>query len=601
MAKAPDGMDGLLAALAESPDDVASWSVYGDFLQAQSDPRGELISLMLQRAQHPSSRLFEAQRRLLAKHPALVPPGLEAANVVWRHGFVAELRIEAPDQLAALAEPAFRFVDSVTLAIDGEQWLEWRQALAARQWPWRRLTVELENPPEQLEVAVLFASCPAVTVARFQLPQNDAATLTWDGATAPALRRLVLVNAGRVARVQLPALRELWLLGESEATESLLEQGLERLVLPSEPRTEVYPDDFNYDYAVSTSAFMLVGQRVELALIEKLVARMTGLAQLSVRIADLWWQRKPVTVIQLYGTRDPDSMLPYTLAVTLENVLAPAPQIALVEVGEESAQFLALGEVQSRGSGEPVEYVRRAFDLAFGCDPGTAIVEDIRDALAAAPEHTIIGSVRGDRILNAIDPRALPLDAVEEDDYGDDDEDEEDDWGYSDEPWQDDLERYEEPIPVARLVVKSDEDVWVEQARAEEAEELGVPEPDEELELSAIEVVEQPAEWFEFREHWDDRAGDPNDEPGEVRWPDPAVVETEVLDLDRQIAEPACREHEGPLDTCSWCNAPICTACLDTAIEAPIDGVCTSCLATLELPGDPPRSSTVHPRGRVVS
>jgi hypothetical protein len=314
-------------------------------------------------------------------------------------------------------------------------------------------------------------------------------------------------------------------------------------------------------------------------------------------------------VIQLYGTREPDSMLPYSLAVSLEHVLSPSPQIALVEVSEASAQFLALGERPSRGTGEPVDQVRRAFDLAFGCDPGSAIVEEIRDALAAAAEHTIVGSVRGDRILNAIDPRAMPLDAVEEPDHDDEDDEDEDEWGYADEPWQDDLDRYEEPVPVARLVVKSDEDLWVEQAQALEAEELGVPEPDEEIELSAIEVVEHPAAWFEFREHWDDRAGDPNDEPGEVRWPDPAVVENEYpLDVERQIAEPACREHASPLDTCSWCSAPICTACIDTAaIEAPIDGVCTSCLAGLDRPLDRPLARAVPhfgtstPRARIVS
>ena len=357
-AYAPDAMEGLLATLDESPEDLASWSVYGDLLQAQSDPRGELISLMVERARQPSSRLFDAQRRFLAKHAAaLVPAGIETAGVVWRHGFVAELRIDAADQLAVLAEPALRFVDSVTLAINGDHWLEWRAALGARQWPWRHLTIELVNPPDPLELQVVFASCPAVTAARFELPDDDAATLAWDGAVAPALRRLVLVNAGHVAafsRVELPALRELWLLGEAEATESVREQwrGLDRLVVASdsEPRAETYGDDYNYDSAVPSSAFMIVGQRVELALIEKLVARMTGLAQLSVRIAELWWQRKPVTVIQLFGTRDPDSMLPYSLAVTLENVLSPAPPIALVEIAETTAQFLAFGEPQARGS-----------------------------------------------------------------------------------------------------------------------------------------------------------------------------------------------------------------------------------------------------------
>ncbi len=75
---------------------------------------------------------------MLAKHAAaLVPAGMEPAGVVWRHGFVAELRIEAPDQLAVLAEPTLRFVDSVTLAIDGDAWLEWRVDSGQRQWAWR--------------------------------------------------------------------------------------------------------------------------------------------------------------------------------------------------------------------------------------------------------------------------------------------------------------------------------------------------------------------------------------------------------------------------------------------------------------------------------
>jgi uncharacterized protein (TIGR02996 family) len=101
----------LLAALVEDPDDLGSWSVYADALQTRGDPRGELISMMLRREQEPTPQLFEAQRRYLARHAATLAP--ETAQV-WRRGFLTELRIASPEQLAVLAEPPLRFVDAVT-------------------------------------------------------------------------------------------------------------------------------------------------------------------------------------------------------------------------------------------------------------------------------------------------------------------------------------------------------------------------------------------------------------------------------------------------------------------------------------------------------
>jgi len=610
----------LLATLADSPDDVASWSVYADLLQSQSEPRGELISMMLQRARQPSLRLFDAQRRYLASHAAALVPDHEP-EMVWRHGFVAELRIDEPEGLAALAEPALRFVDTVTLAIDSERWLEWREGLAGRRWPWRHLIVELANPPAELELQVLFACCPALETARIHPPEDDAPELVWQGVCAPALRRLVLVNAGRVEafdRVELPALRELWLLGASVATESLREQwrSLERVVIanPSEAdeeasnvvayrgRAPVEDDDDNAPPA--SNAFVIVGQPIDVAVLRKLAARMTGIAQLSVRIADLWWLRRPVTVLQLYGTPDPDSMLPYSLAVALENVLATRPPIVLVELGDTRGQFLALGEHPARGGlqmgdAEPADIARRAFDIAFGCDPGSAILDDVLDALAAAPEHVIVGSTCGERILNVIDPRATPLD-TEDDSYIDDEEDEDEDEGYDYEPWEDELERYEEPVPLSRLVVKTDNDAEVAELEAAETvdgDELSRDSDDDET-YATDQVLERPEAWFEFREHWDDRASDPDDEPGEARWPDPAVMVSEhvIGAVDRQIAEPACSEHTSPLDTCSWCSTPVCLTC---NADAPLEGVCASCLALLDRPLA--ALDATPSRGRVVS
>jgi uncharacterized protein (TIGR02996 family) len=597
----------LLATLVEHPDDLASWSVYADVLQARGDPRGELISMMLRREQEPTPRLFDAQRRYLAKHAATLVP--ETAQV-WRRGFLTELRIASPEQLAVLAEPTLRFVDAVTLAIDGAAWDEWATALAAQTWAWRGLVVELVNPAEQLELGVLFAACPAIETARIRLPTDEAVVLAWDNVHAPALRRLVLVNAGRVEELEadLPALRELWIIGESVVDESVATrwQAIERVVLAGVAEPEHWPANMSayrvppnrYDYV--PDAFMIVGEPIEVSLIQKLVARMTGLTRLSVRIAELWWVRRPVTVISLHGEQDPHSLLPHTLAIALENVLPRPPPIVLVAVDPDRGQFLALGSPQVRGQLEPADatntaLVRHAFDVTFGCDPGSTIVDDIVDLLAAAPEHAVIGPVGG-RILSIVDPGATSLEDQNEEQYADEENEEEDELriiggdDYAD--WADESQ-YEEPTALARVMILTEEEGPVEVMPNVDTDEV-TDELEDEL-PATDEVLDRPEAWFEFRDNWDDRAIDPDDEPGDVRWPDPAVVENERgVDPERQIAIPACAEH-GPFDVCSWCGATVCWSCADTRVN----GVCASCIVEIEQPS--PSDATAHPRGRVVS
>ncbi|HEX7699891.1 MAG TPA: TIGR02996 domain-containing protein, partial [Kofleriaceae bacterium] len=587
-------MQELLAALVEHPDDLASWNVYADVLQTRGDPRGELISMMLRREQEPTPQLFEAQRRYLARHAATLAPH---AVQVWRRGFPTELRITSPEQLAMLAEPTLRFVDTVMIAIEGGQWDAWATALAEQTWPWRGLVVSFRNPPEHLELRVLFAACPAVETARITLLYATVAPV-WDNVHAPALQRLVLVDVGRVEALEadLPALRELWIIGESDVAESVCKrwQALERVVissalenLPANTASYREPAD-RYDYA--PSAFMIVGEPIELSLLQKVAARMTGLTQLSVRTAELWWVRRPVTVISLHGEQDPHTLLPHTLAVALENVLAPPPPIVLVAVDSNRGQFLALGNPEVRGQDEPTDatttdVARRAFDVAFGCDPGSTIVDDILDLLAAAPEHALIGHTGG-RMLSIIDPRAPTLEAQNAEEFADEEEDEEDE-DYVD--CDDDLEtQYEEPPPLERALFRTQEDGPIEANVIVEADdEVG----EEDDELSATdEVLDRPEAWFEFRENWDDRAIAPDNEPGDVRWPDPAFVENERgLDPERELATPACAQH-GPFDVCSWCGTAVCWSCADTRVN----GVCASCIVEIEQPS--PSDAITHPR-----
>jgi uncharacterized protein (TIGR02996 family) len=588
----------LLAALVEDPDDLASWSVYADILQTRGDPRGELVSMMLHREQAPTPRLFDAQRRYLARHAATLAPENHVA--VWRRGFLAELHIASPEQLAMLAEPTLRFVDTVTLAIDGARWDEWTTALAAQTWPWRGLVVELRHPPEQLELRVLFAACPTVETARIGLPEDEAIELAWDNVHAPALRRLVLVHAGRVDELEadLPALRELWFIGESAVAESVCTrwQALERVVLAGVTELENRPANVvscrapadEYDY--TPNAFMIVGESIELSLLQKVVARMTGITQLSMRIAELWWVRRPVTVISLYGEQDPHTLLPHTLAIALENVLPQPPPIVLVAFDPGRGQFLALGNPQVRGQlDSSTEVVRQAFDVAFGCDPGSTIVDDILELLAAAPEHAVIGQAGG-RILSIVDPSATSLEEqnAEHDDEDDEDEEPEDDY----EDWADESQ-YEEPTALSRVMILTEEEGPVEVVPNVDTDEV-TDELEDEL-RATDEVLDRPEAWFEFRDHWDDRAIAPDDEPGDVRWPDPAVVENERgLDPERETAIPACVEH-GPFDTCSWCGAAVCWSCADTRVN----GVCANCIVEIEQPSPP--DAITHSRGRVVS
>ncbi|MEO8698479.1 MAG: hypothetical protein ABI867_00515 [Kofleriaceae bacterium] len=119
----------LLDTLAENLDDLGPWSVYGDLLQTEADPRGELITLMLERERQPSRRLLELQRRYLDKHAPELLPARDATSLTWWRGFVAELRIDAPDQLAtAVADPALRFVDAATLVVDEASWSAWSRS-----------------------------------------------------------------------------------------------------------------------------------------------------------------------------------------------------------------------------------------------------------------------------------------------------------------------------------------------------------------------------------------------------------------------------------------------------------------------------------------
>ena len=604
----------LLEAIAASPSDPAPWSVYADLLQTMGHPRGELISLMMERERRPSARLFELQRKHQHVHASTLLPVVSDVAVAWRRGFVSEVRIATPEQLVGVQKDlSLRFVESATLAIDAESWDEWQTALATTRMPWRRMRVELAD--EAFELAPILACAPALETLRVVFP-DSAGELSWDGARSP-LRKLVLVNVGEVGTLDdadLPHLEELRLLGESSASDELqtslrwnrlkrivvaelIEDERAQVIAPLEHPTTQEDDDYG-DNTEMTVAFVVVGGSVDAAVLRKLAARLS-IAHLSARIASV--PQHSVTVLQFFGEPDAE-LLPYGLAIALGNVLDPAPPIALFEIEKDrAARFLVIGDKPVRETQDrPVELVRRAFDIAFGYDPSTAIVDDVLEELAVTPVEHLLGD-GGTSQLTMIDPSTAPL-VVPDDDgpYDDDDEYEEEDEDYAhfDDDYDDRSHEYPEPpllvddeadeeeqpvvvkvvMPVVRVAAAIDVvdeeipgDPVIEEVE-ETFEEDPVVRPDDEDALAL--PPEREELWIEFRDHWYERVIDVDDEPSELRWPDPERAEDRASDLERRVAEPTCPRHERALEDCRSCDDLHCSECGG-------EDYCPACFATL--------------------
>lgn len=124
MTRNPELEDAIVAA----PNDAARYAVYGDWLQAQGDSRGELVSVQAALASTKDTKRFlelrQAEQRLLSAVAASLVPAADSSQVKlsWRFGFVNGLELgvvrDPPALLAQLlAHPALRFVQSVRLSM----------------------------------------------------------------------------------------------------------------------------------------------------------------------------------------------------------------------------------------------------------------------------------------------------------------------------------------------------------------------------------------------------------------------------------------------------------------------------------------------------
>ena len=112
----------LEKTILERPNDPAAYAVYGDWLQAQGDPRGELVSVQAALASTRDTKRFmelkQTETRLLAKVTEQFGTAGKAVNLAWRYGFVHQLELldETLSLKNLLEHPALRFVQGVRLA-----------------------------------------------------------------------------------------------------------------------------------------------------------------------------------------------------------------------------------------------------------------------------------------------------------------------------------------------------------------------------------------------------------------------------------------------------------------------------------------------------
>ena len=90
---------GLEAVIDSDPDDDHSYFVYGDWLQAQGDPRGELIALQAATLRDPTNvEIAKQVTEWLARNDEAFLGELGGDMTVgWRLGFVRDVRL-APDR-----------------------------------------------------------------------------------------------------------------------------------------------------------------------------------------------------------------------------------------------------------------------------------------------------------------------------------------------------------------------------------------------------------------------------------------------------------------------------------------------------------------------
>jgi uncharacterized protein (TIGR02996 family) len=238
----------LEAAILDNPDDAHAYQVYGDWLQSQGDPRGELVAVQAARLASPGvAELAAAEQKLLKKHAARFLGGLAAfattadgrdtAAFAWHLGFLRTARLawdhhaneEAEVDLAEstttlLSHPSARFLHGLTIGINRDdpdcEYQGVLDAIAETGHPaLRELFVGDYEYPDDIEISwTVIGSMGSVwsTLPRLERCVLQGGSIDLGTIVAPRLRHLELRTGGlpaealrSIAAAELPALETL--------------------------------------------------------------------------------------------------------------------------------------------------------------------------------------------------------------------------------------------------------------------------------------------------------------------------------------------------------------------------------------------------------
>lgn len=227
--------DELEAVILEDPLDPAGWLVYGDWLQAEGDPRGELVAVQAKLARDPGNpELMEAQRALFRAHgdglleglhPFLVPRGERGPlfRLSWEFGYLWTANVTAAGHSLAevvagvralLAHPSARFLHVLTIGTPPDH--GWSEVIA----------VLLQPGPTRSPLRILFLGESATTASNPRPAFAAIGDLSGLWKRFPDIELLTLrggmMNLGGL---ELPRLRELTIETSALQRETLLALG----------------------------------------------------------------------------------------------------------------------------------------------------------------------------------------------------------------------------------------------------------------------------------------------------------------------------------------------------------------------------------------
>jgi len=185
----------LEGAILSDPGDSEAYRVYGDWLEGQGDPRGELISLALKIDEGGGSdgALMQLRDAHLRRNKGLQPQlGMWNAHYRWRWGFIEEVELDDPsvaDLELVLDHPACLPLRRLQIVAGGDAMPALLDAIEQTRPTIEELVIDADRPGRGLR-------------ARPDL---------W--ARLPRLRALVLEGDGLLDVVDHPTLAELRLTG----------------------------------------------------------------------------------------------------------------------------------------------------------------------------------------------------------------------------------------------------------------------------------------------------------------------------------------------------------------------------------------------------